>query len=309
MRKKKNVAVNETETEEKITAEAAESSDAGKEAGEPKEAPVTKDLTAEAGTEVKAKAEDKTDEKSEDKADAKAEKKTEKKTELSAESRTAKLSKKQIAAGVVTFIFAVIGLAFLIYLIVSGISRASAASEAAAKKNYQKMLVPVVMNDPDTFDDIDKASMPQLVDISIWAILKSDIDTSKFKYEDNQMLIPASAVEKQYKKLFGTQRKIKHQTVSGASYQFTYDTSKKVYKIPITGVEPTYTPQITDISKKSSSTVLTVAYLSGGLWEQDENGDMTAPSASKYVKITLRENDDGTMYISSIQDTDAPEQA
>lgn len=209
--------------------------------------------------------------------------------------------------GALTFIFAIIGLAAVIALIAIGIDKAVVNSNAKKADAYQEFLTPVVMNDPDSFDDISKANMSQLVDISIWGIVKDGVDTESYQYEDGKLLLPQADVEKEFKKLFGNDIKIVHQTVSGSAYEFEYDSSAKVYKLPITGIDAAYTPKVVKIEKKRSSVVLTVAYLSGSEWEQAANGDMIEPSASKYVKITLRFNEDKSYYISAIQDTDAPE--
>lgn len=215
---------------------------------------------------------------------------------------------KTMITGIITFILAVIGIIAIVFFIVTSITSAVKTSKAEKLAEYQKFLVPIVMNDPDSFDDLKNANMTQLIDASIWAILNDKVTTSEYKYEDGKMILPQADVEKQFKTFFGTEIEIKHQSISGSGYEFEYDSSKSAYKIPITGVEPMYTPKVIDMEKKSGSLVLTVAYLSGSEWEQDENGDMKAPSPGKYVKITLREKDDA-YYISAIQDTDAPETA
>ena len=71
---------------------------------------------------------------------------------------------------------------------------------------------------------------------------------------------------------------------------------------------PIYTPKVTEIDKTSNTIVLTVGYLAGEAWAQDSAGNFIQPEPSKYVKITLRENDNG-YYISAMQAKDAPENA
>lgn len=173
---------------------------------------------------------------------------------------------------------------------------------------YNKLLVPVVMNDPDMFDDLSKADMGQLIDISIWAILKSDLAPDAYTYNDSGMVIPEEDVVKQFRKLFGSKIAPVHASVTGFGYEFTYDGASKCYTIPLTGVAPVYTPDVIDVEKKSNTVVLTVAYLAANGWAQSTDGKMVAPSPDKYVKITLREGDTG-YYISAIQATSTPETA
>lgn len=207
--------------------------------------------------------------------------------------------------GIVVIIFAAVGLVFTIIAAVNGI-KGVVDNSAKEKETYQKMLVPVVMNDIDEFDDVTKANMSQLIEASIWSIIKSDISTDKYETEDGVLLFPEDDVENAFTKLFGTDVKIKHQSVTSTAFQFDYDSSKKVYKVPITGVDPTYTPKVLDISKKGSNIILTVAYVSGSDWVQSDTGEMVPPDPSKYVKITLRKKDK-SYFINSIQSTSAPE--
>ncbi|MDO4832837.1 MAG: hypothetical protein Q4A45_05485 [Clostridia bacterium] len=207
--------------------------------------------------------------------------------------------------GIIVIIFAVVG------LIVSVIGAVNAVkgvvdNSAKEKETYQKLLIPVVMNDIDEFDDVTKANMSQLIEASVWSIIKSDISTDKYATEDGVLLFPQEDVEKAFTKLFGTDVEIKHQSVTSTAFQFEYDAGKKAYKVPITGVDPTYTPRVLDISKKGNNIILTVAYVSGSDWVQSETGEMVPPEPSKYVKITLRKKDK-SYFINSIQSASAPE--
>ena len=204
---------------------------------------------------------------------------------------------------------AVLSVVGAVTVLVAGIGTAKKALIKVKNIDYyNKMLVPVVMNDPNTFDDLSKADMSQLLDISIWAILKSDLAPDTYNYNDSGMVIPEEDVSKQFEKLFGKNIAPVHGTVTGFGYEFTYDAAGKCYTIPLTGVAPVYTPDVIKVEKKSNTVVLTVAYLAANGWAQSEDGKMVAPSPDKYVKITLREGDSG-YYISAIQSTSAPETA
>lgn len=208
--------------------------------------------------------------------------------------------------GLVIALLTVIG---LVTVIVAGVGTVNKAITKAKKiDNYNTLLTPVVMNDPDTFDDLSKANMNQLLDISIWSILKSNLSPDTYEYGDNGMLIPQADVTKEYTKLFGTEIAPAHATVTGYGYEFTYDSAKQCYIIPVTGIVPTYTPDVTDVDKKNNTIVLTVAYLAGDKWAQNSDGEIVAPEPDKYVKVTLREKD-GQYYISALQATTNPETA
>jgi len=208
--------------------------------------------------------------------------------------------------GFLVILLAIVGIVFIVITIVNSISAKATASKNAKMQEFQKMLVPVVMNDIDDFDDITKANMNQLIEASVWAIIKSDVATDEYEVEDGMILYPAADVEKEFISLFGAEREIEHQTVTSAAGEFAYDEERGVYKAPITGVDPTYTPKVLDITEKSNTVILTVAYLSGSGFEQADNGDIVEPTPSKYVNITLRQKGKA-YYISAIQPTNAPE--
>ncbi len=207
--------------------------------------------------------------------------------------------------GILVIIFAVVGLVVAIIAAVNGIVGLVDNSDAERKK-YQTMLVPVVMNDIDEFDDVTKANMSQLIEASVWSIIKGAVNTDEYETQDDVILFPQKDVEEAFVKLFGTDVKIEHQSVYSTAFEFEYDSEKQVYKVPITGVDPTYTPKVLDMEEKSNTIILTVAYLSGSEWTQSETGEMVEPAPSKYVKITLR-NKDKDYHISAIQMTGAPE--
>ncbi|MGN0572237.1 MAG: hypothetical protein ACI4K9_08670 [Candidatus Fimenecus sp.] len=206
-------------------------------------------------------------------------------------------------------LIAVLALVGAVTVLVAGVGAAKNAVQKSRNfDEYNKMLTPVVMNDPDAFDDITNANPEQLIDIAIWSILKSDLAPDQYEYGESGMIIPEADVTASFEKLFGTEIRPTHGTVEGYGYEFTYDANKQTYTIPLTGVVPTYTPRVVDLDKTNNSIVLTVAYLGGDQWAQDSEGNMVAPEPDKYMKVTLREKD-GSYYISALQNTATPETA
>lgn len=206
--------------------------------------------------------------------------------------------------GMLVTILAAIGLVTVVFSAVKGID--GAIEKGQKLEEYEKMLTPVVLISPDTFDDITKADMSQLVEISIWALLKSDISPDTYESTGDGLLIPKEDVEAQFVKLFGTEVTPVHSTIEGYGMDFTFDSAKGTYTVPLTGITPIYTPDVINKTTLPNSIVLTVACIAGDGWEQGENGEMKAPIPDKYLKITLREKD-GAYYISAIQNTSTPE--
>ena len=213
-------------------------------------------------------------------------------------------NKAAMPVGIVVIIFAVIGLAAVIAGIIFGVGKLT--DQSAKKSEYESFTTPVIMFDPDPFDDVTKGNQEQLINAAIWALLKSDLDTSVYATDDGNLSIPQTDVEKYFSKLFGPEAKPEHRSVTGLGYEFSYDSAKQAYIVPITGVEPIYTPRVFEISKKGNTVELLVGYLGSSQWAQAENGDMVEPEPDKYVTVVLRESADG-YYVSAIRSTNAPE--
>lgn len=209
--------------------------------------------------------------------------------------------------GLVMVLLAVVGLGTVIFLCVQGVRDLSQSSRQSEYEEYQSFLTPVVMFDPDAFDDLTQANPSQLIDCSIWALLTGDLEPDQYQSDAGTLIVPQADVEKEFTALFGSDVKPVHQTVDGYGYQFAYDSAAGTYTIPLTGVEPIYTPQVLEADKQGNTIVVTVAYIASNQWAQDENGNMVPTMADKYMRATLRDNGSGGYYLSALQPTDAPE--
>ena len=109
--------------------------------------------------------------------------------------------KMAFPVGLLVVILALIGLATVVIAGVNGIS--TTIDKSKHFEEYEKFFTPVVLIDPDTFDDITKADMSQLMEISLWSLLKGDVSPDSFESNDNGLAIPKSAVEEEFIELFG----------------------------------------------------------------------------------------------------------
>lgn len=208
--------------------------------------------------------------------------------------------------GLAISLLALVGLASIIVLVSTGIKNLAAKNKDYTE--YNKLLTPVVLIDPRGFDDITKADMSELIEMSVWAILKSDISPDTYSVSEGGIIIPEADVNEQFKKLFGTEVTPVHATVEGYEYEFAYDADAKTYTIPITGVVPIYTPKVVNKQKNADQIILTVALIAGEAWQQGSDGAMVEPVPDKYIRVTLRVKD-GVQFISAIQATTTPETA
>lgn len=211
--------------------------------------------------------------------------------------------------GLVLLLFAAFGIYEAVHL---GIEKATAMRESGSKwAEYETFLKPFVVVDPAPFDDVSGAEPTDLLDAAVSALIyESDkMNTYEvFEGEVTGLLVPQEDVEAYFKRLFGTEVAMQHQSVSDSFYNVIYNSERKSYIIPITSVDPLYTPKIYDMEKTGSSVTLTVGYIIGTEWAQIVRGNYTAPEPAKYMKITLREDTDG-YHIGSLRSSEAVDTA
>ncbi len=211
-----------------------------------------------------------------------------------------------------SYINLAVGLTVIALAIVGIISIISGASELFTKRleeensakyaAYEEFIAPVIMNDPDTFDDISNANISQLISISIWSLIEENSEPDAYEYVDSGILIPQKDVEKKFGSLFGSDVTLRHCTVDGGEgIEFRYSESRKGYVIPITGITPIYIPKVTSAKVRENTVILTVSYLASEQWVQDSEGNMVEPEASKVMEITLFRNQDGSYNVRAIR--------
>lgn len=216
-----------------------------------------------------------------------------------------KKSPLNFIVGLIVFALALMGVISIMSFVGDKIHDSAVENRAEKTAVYEEFISPVIMNDPDTFDDITKANLEQLLSIAIWSVIDSTADPEKYEYTDDGMLMPEQEVESMFVSLFGSEVAPVHCTVDGGEgLEFKYSEKKKCYIIPITGITPIYLPEISQVSEKDNTVVLTVGYLASADWVQDSDGNMVAPEPGKYMKITLGKNSDGTFYVRAIQSMD-----
>lgn len=220
-----------------------------------------------------------------------------------------KKNKLAFPVGIIAIVLATIG---LVTIISKGIGFIKTKTEKAELKlQYEEMLKPVVMFDPDPFDDLTQADIPQLLNSAVWALLMSENGTEKYPYSQGEtvgIVVPQADIEKYFIDLFGTEIDITsmHSSIDMSTYDITYDAALKSYILPITGVDSAYVPKVYSIDEQGSSVILNVGYIGSKAWADIDSDEFTAPEPDKYMKITLRERSGG-MYISSIQAADGQE--
>ncbi len=212
--------------------------------------------------------------------------------------------------GLITVIFAVVGIASTADRVISKVKNFD--SKAAAKAEYEEFLEPFVMFDPDPFDDISTAKIAQLINAAIWSVTSDDDSSDMYEYTDGGLLIPAQAVTEEFTRLFGSQiedLEYVYRTVDMSAHDITYDSAQAGFIIPITSIDTAYIPEVYEIETQGNSIILSVGYIGAKSWAQVKDGEYSAAEPDKYMQITLREQDNGGYYIASVQSGDSQQVA
>ena len=110
-----------------------------------------------------------------------------------------KKNKLSFFVGVIAIILAVIGAITVIGFISDTVK--GLTDNTKQKKEYEKFLTPVVMFDPDPFDDLNQADVSQLVNSAVWALLMSDEGTEQYSYSEGEtfgIVVPQADIEKHF---------------------------------------------------------------------------------------------------------------
>lgn len=207
--------------------------------------------------------------------------------------------------GAAFLLFALIGVITVITLLVGWIGRL--LDNPTQKQELASFIRPVAMFDPVPFTSIDQADMNMVLQSSIWSALLTDGRQDKYSYDDmGRLILPATDVDAACARLFGPNIELTHTTFGDLEMTYLYDSDLKSYLVPVSGFLAAYTPQVVEIENEGDTLVLTVGYLpSGTMWSADLNGNVYEPDPDKYMLYILQETENGSYYISSIQDVPA----
>lgn len=219
-----------------------------------------------------------------------------------------KKSRLAFPLGLLTVILAVIGLAASIKWGAAKIAQLNDKSASFAE--YEKFLKPVVMFDPDAFDDVNSADVSSLANCAVWSIITGEGSTDKYSYSEGNtsgLLLPENEVVEELKRLFGEEidYKAAFSSLDMSDYDITYDSARGGFIIPITSLDVMYVPKVISSEEKGSAIILKVGYISALAYSNITSGEYTAPEPDKYMQITLRSHSTGSgYYVSSIQAAD-----
>ena len=164
--------------------------------------------------------------------------------------------------------------------------------------NYDSFILPLVMQDPQPFDDVNSLDSQVALEASIWnAILSNPLDYYNNFDQNGRTVIPFSDIDNSSKELFGSNYQLKIDDIKGGSF-FEIDPNNKEFHISPKGNGDCFIPNTESQEIGSDEINLTVTYLEPA---DPYEGSVDNQTPSKKMRYTLKKDvSTKKYYISSV---------
>ncbi len=211
--------------------------------------------------------------------------------------------RRQLLGVVLTLLMAV-GLVTVVSAGVQGV--AALFDDTEEKEEFAARLNTLVMLDPVPFGTLDQADPEVLKTAAVWASLATakengSLDLYEHDPDDMSPYLPAVDVDAAAASLYGPDYKIQHGTFQDDNLTFTYDETRKAYKIPVTGQSGMYYPVVEKLQKRNGILRVTVGYMP--TYTTDEFGLPTSSEPEKYMDY-LFEKKNGEWYLAGLEESE-----
>ncbi len=200
----------------------------------------------------------------------------------------------------ITMILSITGIAILL----SAMNRTTCViSNSPTFTKYNNYIAPVVMHNPDPFNESQKANIHTVISSAIWrTILQNGTDHYKEFDEQGLTLIPINDIQSACTDLFGPTYNINtNENIYGPFYSYTI--GEKNFHISAISNLGTYIPHIEEITEEGEDLVLNVSYLSRDdkyLSTDESKSDTPTPIKSMKYKLKINKGTN-KYYIYSIE--------
>lgn len=173
--------------------------------------------------------------------------------------RRRKTVRRKITGGVF-LLFALIGVAAVISLIVGQVQVLLSDDDQITQ--FENQIEFVVALDPVPFNITASPDDDLLLEAAIYEAVRSYPEDSRTYNDDSQLLLPSVEVTRAAARIFSNEYSIVHHTFSDFDVEFTYDEETGYYALPTTSLAGSFYPHIVAVTRDGSSRILSVAYMS-----------------------------------------------
>lgn len=180
---------------------------------------------------------------------------------------------------------------FMVVLLVFTLNKNSTFSKDTHE--YESFILPVVMQDPQAFEDISKADMQMVAESSVWnAILSKPKDYYNNFDDYGNVIIPIDDIYNSAKELFGPDCPLNIENINSSTL-FDIDSQENTLHIKPKSSYKCYTPSVQIEKINTNSIILSVLYLPQ---ETPYSSDNSEINTQKKMRYTLEKGVSGQKY-------------
>lgn len=203
-----------------------------------------------------------------------------------------------IGVGALIMVLAFVGLSVIVWGVGSHIYRA--ATDDSQLRAYDTFLAPIVMQDPEPFENEEEANAEMVMKASLWRAVTQNGEQYNSYDDQGRTLVPLGDVVDACHALFGPNCNLQPTNPKEETF-FEYDSQQNVFRVAPYSSQSSFAPY-TLSSKKSGDTVtLRVGYVVGD-WQDVTESSNASPQPVKYMQYILKKTADGkSEYVAAVR--------
>lgn len=212
-----------------------------------------------------------------------------------------KRRKMGLATGIVVLLLALTGVGYLAATIGNQIYRA--ATDDSKERAYDAYLKPLVMQDPEEFDEPVLADEEMVLSASLWKALE-DHNTAYTDYDDmGRTIVPLADVSDACHALFGPDVELQLNNLDEDNF-FTFNEDTNQFHVTPYSTQSSFVPYTESIGiQADGKTVLRVGYVApSDAWRSEDEDAPERPSPVKYMEYVLAQTEDGKEYVAQLRE-------
>ena len=206
-----------------------------------------------------------------------------------------------MAVGAVVLALALVGVCFLVGTV--GHKVYEMVTDDSDLRAYDTFLAPIVMQDPEPFEDSSTADEGMIQMASLWrAVTVNAAEYTEYD-ESGRTIVPLADVVDACHALFGPECELQPKSVKDETF-FEFDVEKNVYYVVPYSTQGSFAPYTVSKKTVGVTTVLKVGYVSAADEWRDDMASSAAesPTPVKYMEYVLKADlETGQEYVTAIR--------
>lgn len=204
-----------------------------------------------------------------------------------------------VVVGSLVLLFALVGVSFLATVIGQAIHQH--LTDDSALREYDKLISPVVMQDPVPFETVEGADPEMVMTASLWRAISNAGAQNFTAYDDKgRSLVSLGLVDNACHELFGPDCKLQPKSPAQETF-FDFDSTDNQFHISPYSDQSSFAPYTESVKKSGDSLILRVGYVSA-VDEYRTASGASKPVPVKYMEYVLKTNSQtGKKYVYAVR--------